>query len=342
MTCLHCRPDAIAQRDPGELTTAEGFRLIDEICAFSSRPPALVLTGGDPMRRRDLVDLVAYAARKRVTVAVAPSGTAAATRARLRELKDAGLSRVAVSLDGPDAAGHDGFRGVRGSYDWTMRIVDAAIDFDLPLQVNTTVTRVTLPFIQAMARRLRDLPIELWALFFLVRPGRLGTITQINAEQCEEVLTYLYNLSLSAPFDIRTAEAPQFRRVVWQRDRELLGHQLVTSRQQVRRRAARPVNDGNGFIFVSHLGEICPGGFLPMSRGNVRTESLVSTYRDDQIFRRLRDADALMGACGRCEFRLMCGGSRARAYAATGSLVAADPLCAYDPGPEVRPALPIR
>jgi MoaA/NifB/PqqE/SkfB family radical SAM enzyme len=155
------------------------------------------------------------------------------------------------------------------------------------------------------------------------------------------VLTYLYNLSLSAPFDIRTAEAPQFQRIVWQRDRELIGHHLVASSQQTRRRAARSVTDGNGFVFIDHLGEICPGGFLPMSRGNVRTENLVATYRDDQIFRRLRDADALMGACGRCEFRLMAG-SRARACAATGSLVAADPLCAYDPGPEVRPALPLR
>jgi radical SAM protein with 4Fe4S-binding SPASM domain len=129
---------------------------------------------------------------------------------------------------------------------------------------------------------------------------------------------------------------------VWQRDRELRDNHLVTSNRNARGRSTRPVSDGNGFIFINHLGEICPGGFLPMARGNVRTGSLVSTYREDQIFRRLRDPDALMGACGRCEFRLMCGGSRARAYAATGSLVASDPLCAYDPGPEVQPALPVR
>jgi MoaA/NifB/PqqE/SkfB family radical SAM enzyme len=132
-----------------------------------------VLTGGDPMRRRDLVDLVSYAARKRLKVAVAPSGRRR-RRARLKQLKDAGLSRVAVSLDGPDAPSHDGFRGVRGSYDWTMSIIDAALECELPLQINTTVTRLTLPFLQAMARRLRELPIELWALFFLVRPGRGG------------------------------------------------------------------------------------------------------------------------------------------------------------------------
>jgi radical SAM protein len=341
LACLHCRPDANPRRNPRELTTVEGFRLIDQISAFGPRPPALVLTGGDPMRRPDLVDLVRYAARKHVTVALTPSGTAAATRARLRELKDAGLSRVSVGLDGPDAATHDALRGVRGSYDWTARIIDAALEFDLPLQINTTVSRLTLPFIRAMARRVRELPIELWAVFFLVRPGRGGPLTQVTAEQCEDVLTYLYNLSLTAPFDIRTAEAPQFERVMWQRDREVVGHHIVTS-SRARHRSARTVNDGNGFIFIDHLGEICPSGCLPMARGNIRTESLVSTYREDQIFRRLRDADALMGACGRCEFRLMCGGSRARAYATTGSLVASDPLCAYDPGPEVRPALPLR
>lgn len=342
LACLHCRPHAMPRRDPHELSTAEGFGLIDQISQFGSRPPVLVLTGGDPMRRPDLVDLVQYAAHKRLIVALTPSGTAAATRARLRELKEAGLSRIAVSLDGPDAPTHDTFRGVRGSYDWSARIIDAALEFDLPLQINTTINRFTLPFIQAMARRVRELPIALWAVFFLVRPGRGGPLNQLTAEQCEDVLTYLYNLSLAAPFEIRTAEAPQFQRVMWQRDRELAGHHIVRLSHRGRRRAPRSLNDGNGFIFIDHLGEICPSGFLSMTRGSVKTENLVSVYREDQIFRRLRDTNALMGACGRCEFRLMCGGSRARAYAATGSLVASDPLCAYDPGPDVRPALPIR
>src|SRR5688500_1728825 len=124
--CIHCRADSIPRRDPREMTTEEGFRLIDQIAAFGTPPPLLVLTGGDPMRRPDLADLVRYAAAKDMVVALTPSGTAAATRARLRELKDAGLSRIAVSLDGPDPATHDTFRGVRGSYDWTMKIIDAA------------------------------------------------------------------------------------------------------------------------------------------------------------------------------------------------------------------------
>lgn len=342
LACVHCRADAIPRRDPRELTTEEGFRLIDQVCAFGETPPLFVLTGGDPMRRPDLAELVRHAAAKRMIVALTPSGTAAATRARLRELKDAGLSRIAVSLDGPDPATHDAFRGVRGSYDWTMKIIESAIELDLPLQINTTMSRLTRPFVEAMARRVREFPIALWAVFFLVRTGRGASLEQVTAEQCEDVLTYLYNLSLTAPFGIKTTEAPHFHRVIWQREHELGEHDLLPpNSRRLRLRSPRSVNDGNGFVFVDHLGEVCPSGFLPVSRGNVRTDDLVSIYRDDEIFQRLRDADALMGKCGRCEFREMCGGSRGRAFAATGSLVASDPLCVYDPGPDVRPAVPI-
>jgi AdoMet-dependent heme synthase len=342
LSCVHCRADSIPRRDPRELTTEEGFRLIDRVSAFGDTPPLFVLTGGDPMRRPDLADLVRYAAAKDMIVALTPSGTAAATRARLRELKDAGLSRIAVSLDAPDAEAHDAFRGVRGSYDWTMKIIETAIELELPLQINTTMSRMTRPFIEQMAKRVREWPIVLWAIFFLVRTGRGASLDQVTARECEDVLTYLYNLSLTAPFGIKTTEAPQFQRVIWQQERDLANHDVLPREdRRSRLRSPRSVNDGNGFLFVDHLGYVCPSGFLPMARGNVRTDDLVSIYRDDEIFRRLRNTDALMGKCGRCEFREMCGGSRGRAYAATGSLVASDPLCAYDPGPDRRPAVPV-
>jgi radical SAM protein len=337
LACMHCRADAIPRRDPRELTTAEGFRLIDQIAEFGDPPPLFVLTGGDPMRRPDLADLVRYAFGKGLIVAMTPSGTAAVTRARLRELKNAGLSRIAVSLDGADAATHDAFRGVRGSYDWTLKIIRLADELGLPLQINTTVSRITLPSLEAVARRVKAFQAVLWAVFFLIKTGRGASLDQVSAEQCEKVLTWLYDLSLTAPFGIKTTEAPHFHRVIWQRDREL-GTDLVaqSTRRRSLLRAPRSVTDGNGFVFVDHLGEICPSGFLPIGRGNVRTTDLVAVYRDDEIFRRLRDANALRGNCGRCEFREICGGSRARAYAASGSIVASDPLCAYDPGMTVR------
>jgi len=343
LACVHCRADAIPCRDPRELSTDEGIALLDQVRAFGDPPPLLVLTGGDPMRRPDLAAFVRHASEVGLTVALTPSGTAAATRKRLAELKDAGLSRVAVSLDGPDAASHDAFRRVRGSYDWTMRIIDDAIALGLPLQINTTISRMTLPSLEAMAARVSQLPIALWALFFLVQTGRGASLEQVTPEECERVLHYLYDLSLVSPFGIKTTEAPHYQRVVRQREaareRDGLPTRSVERRRQLR--APRSVNDGNGFVFVDHVGAICPSGFLPMPRGNVRTADLCDVYRRDQAFRRLRNADALLGKCGRCEFREVCGGSRSRAFAATGALMASDPLCLYDPGDEVRPVVPM-
>ena len=343
LACVHCRADAIPCRDPGELSTAEGLALIDQVLAFGDPAPLLVLTGGDPMRRPDLAAFVGHASDAGLIVALTPSGTAAATKKRLAELKDAGLSRVAVSLDGPDAASHDAFRRVRGSYDWTMRIINDAVDLGLPLQINTTIARRTLPALDAMAARVSALPVTLWALFFLVQMGRGASLEQVTAEECERVLNYLYDLSLTAPFGIKTTEAPHYQRVVRQRDaqreRDGLTSHTVERRRQLR--APRSVNDGNGFVFIDHVGNICPSGFLPMPRGNVRTASLRDVYCDDEAFRRLRNADALAGKCGRCEFREVCGGSRSRAFASTAALMEADPLCVYDPGPEVRPVVPI-
>jgi AdoMet-dependent heme synthase len=342
LACVHCRADAIPCRDPRELTTDEGFRLIEQVRAFGTRPPLFVFTGGDPLRRPDVTDLVRYASSVGLTVALTPSGTAAATRERLAALKDAGLSRVAVSLDGPTPETHDAFRRVRGSYGWTMRIIESAIDLDLPLQINSTISRMTLPYLAAMAQRVSELPVTLWALFFLIQTGRGASLEQVSAEESERVLNYLYDLSLRSPFGIKTTEAPHYQRVVWQREHESLAAQLPDSfRRRRQLRAPRSVNDGNGFLFVDHLGNICPSGFLPAARGNVRTHNLGDVYRTDAMFVGLRDAEALVGKCGRCRFRSICGGSRSRAYAATGAVMASDPLCVFEPGPEVQSPVPL-
>jgi radical SAM protein len=354
LACVHCRADAIHRRDPRELSTQDGFRLIDQVRAFGARPstgsgpefahgrpPLFVLTGGDPMRRPDLAELVRYAADAGLTVALTPSGTAAATPARLKELKDAGLSRVAVSLDGPDPETHDAFRGVRGSYAWTLRIIEATIDLGLPLQINSTISRMTLPTLEAMAARVAQFPLTLWALFFLIQTGRGSALEPITAEECEGVLNYLYDLSLTSPFGIKTTEAPHYQRVVWQREEERRRAGLPTHGVERRRqlRAPRSVGDGNGFVFIDHLGNICPSGFLPSPRGNIREVNLSDVYRADEVFTNLRNPDALGDKCGRCAFRALCGGSRARAFAATGDVMASDPLCAYEPGTVVEPVV---
>ena len=339
LACVHCRADAIHRRDPRELTTDEGRRLIDQVRAFGRVPPLFVLTGGDPMLRPDLAELVRHASDAGLTVALTPSGTAAATKARLSDLKDAGLSRIAVSLDGPTPETHDAFRRVRGSYAWTMRIIESAIDLGLPLQINSTISRLTLPYLESMAQRMGELPVTLWAVFFLIQTGRGATLDQISADDCERVLNYLYELSLTSSFGIKTTEAPHSHRVVWQREHDRIGRGLPTQSSVRRRqlRAPRSVNDGNGFVFIDHLGNICPSGFLPAPRGNIRSTDLAGVYRTDEMFTRLRDANALLGKCGRCRFREICGGSRSRAYAATGAVMAPDPLCAYEPGATVEP-----
>jgi radical SAM protein with 4Fe4S-binding SPASM domain len=322
LSCAHCRADAIARRDPRELTTAEGRALFDQVAGFGAAPPLVVLTGGDPMWRKDLAELVAHGTGLGLKVALTPSGTAAATRSRLRELRDAGLRRVAVSLDAADADTHDGFRGVRGSFNWTRRIIDDAIGLGLSLQINTTVSAWTLPGLRGMAAFVEQLPLELWAVFFLVQTGRGASLAQITASECEEALTFLSRLSARVPFAIKTTEAPHYRRVL----REAGLHPRFPG-----------VNDGNGFVFVDHVGHICPSGFLPLACGNVRDGRLAETYREDPVFRMLRDPDALKGRCGRCRYRAVCGGSRSRAFSSSGDFLGEDPLCDYEPGPGVEP-----
>ena len=330
LACLHCRASAMARRNPHELTTDEGFRLIDQVRTFGDPAPLFVLTGGDPMRRPDLVDLVRYATEAGLSVALTPSGTAAVTRQRLAALQAAGLKRVAVSLDGPDADTHDAFRRVRGSYGWTMKIIDAVTELGMPLQINTTIGRITYPHLEAMIARVRGLPIALWAVFFLIATGRGAALDQIDADECEHVLNVLHDLAPTVPFGIKTTEAPHYHRVAAERAR-LAPAVPAAAPPRHHPRARRSVTDGNGFVFIDHVGQICPSGFLPMVCGSIRQDSLVGIYREHPLFLQLRDVDGFDGKCGRCEFRHVCGGSRARAYAATGSPFGPDPLCAHEP-----------
>ncbi|HZS33965.1 MAG TPA: TIGR04053 family radical SAM/SPASM domain-containing protein [Methylomirabilota bacterium] len=337
LACVHCRAQAIPHRHPGELTTEEGGRLIDRVAAFGDPPPLLVLTGGDPMRRPDLVELVGHARRRGVVVSLTPSGTGAATEERLRALRDAGLARLAVSLDGATAEAHDAFRGVRGSHRHTMLILERARRLGLPLQINTTVCRQTVEGLPALVPQIEALEPALWALFFLIPVGRAHAHQALAADGIERVLHWAAALAEAAPFAVKTTEAPHYWRVL--ATRRLLGGPPPAERPRSGRpapggigRADRAVTDGNGFVFVDHLGQICPSGFLPLAVGNVRETDLVAVYREAPLFRALRDPARLGGRCGRCEYRERCGGSRARAYAATGDPLGEDPGCAYEPG----------
>ena len=354
LACVHCRAEAISRRDPRELTTAEGLRLIEAVSRFGRPAPLMVFTGGDPLRRPDVYDLVAAGTGRGLRVAITPSGTAAVRCENIFRLKAAGLARLAVSLDGSTPAIHDAFRGVRGSYGWTMRILDHARDAALPIQINTTVTRHNRADLPALAECLGRMGIVLWSVFFLVPTGRGRPEDGVAAQDYEQILNDLYDLSRMAPFGIKTTEAPHYRRVVQERQQGIRrdGRRRAESPEEragdERRRefgfqvdsigrAPKGVNDGNGFVFVDHLGDIAPSGFLPLPAGNVRRDDLVEVYRHHPIFRDLRDPDRLRGKCGRCEFRVLCGGSRARAYAMTGDYLGEEPCCLYEPEPTMLP-----
>jgi radical SAM protein len=341
LACVHCRAEAIPRRDPDELTTEEGCRLIDQVAAFGAPPPILVLTGGDPLRRPDLVELVAHARQRGVSVSVTPSGTAAVTEAKLRALRDAGLGRLAVSLDGATAETHDAFRGVAGSHRHTLRILDRARALGLPLQINTTVCRQTVDELPALVGRIEAIDPVLWALFFLVPVGRARASQGLSAGEIEGVLHWAAALAERVPFGVKTTEAPQYVRVAATRQHAARLSRPAgngssstgpATRPDAIGRASRAVTDGNGFVFVDHRGHVCPSGFLPLTVASVRERDLVSVYRDDPLFQALRDPARLGGRCGRCEFRERCGGSRARAYAATADPLAEDPGCAHEPG----------
>jgi radical SAM protein len=327
--CVHCRADAQVRRNPAELSTEEGFALIDRFRDFGS--PILVFTGGDPMMRRDLFDLIEYADRAGLRCSLTPTATALPTVARLRRAQQAGVRRIALSLDAPTPEVHDEFRKVKGSWERTMTILRNAHEIGLSAQINTTVTTHNVDHLPEMVEFVREVGAVQWSVFFLVPMGRGQQLSMISPEQHERTLQWLYGVARTADFDVKATAAPMYRRIVAQHRH---GDEVAGAGFAFHDGLDRPsqgVNDGRGFLFVSHVGEIMPSGFLPIVTGNVRTDDVVDVYRHHPLFRALRDPEALTGKCGRCEFRDVCGGQRGRAYAVTGDPFASDPACSYQP-----------
>jgi radical SAM protein len=333
LACVHCRADAQPRRHPDELDTAEARRLIDQLADLA--PAVLVLTGGDPMMRSDLFEIVEHAVGRGLRVAVSPTTTALATRARLQRLRDLGVVMIHVSLDGADAETHDRFRGVRGTFGRAIGMLDDLRDLGMPVQVGTTIARHNIHQREEMAELIRAYGVRVWNLFYLVPTGRGRLDAMISVEEAEASWEWLAELGERSPFAVRTTAAPQFRRTMLRRERERRGGpiRLTGAGYQLREAPGgvqtRGVNDGKGFLFIDHLGNICPSGFLQVPAGNVRSDSIGEVYRNADLFRRLRDPSLLQGRCGRCEFADLCGGSRARAMGVSGNYLAEDPLCGY-------------
>ena len=336
LACRHCRAEAVPERDPAELDAAAAGRLLIALEGFGAPLPHLILTGGDPLKRGDLFALIDIAQSLGFEVSVAPSGTPLLTTDVIGRLSQASVAAISLSLDGSTAARHDGLRRVPGCFDRTLEATGTCRAAGLPFQVNTLVSEETLDDLPAIHRLATGVGAARWSLFFLVAVGRGTMLKPITAEACERLFERLLDLggnggdakNTNAGPIITTTEAPHFRRVVLERARRAGRGQAAAPRGTMGHGAG--IRDGNGIMFISHTGEVHPSGFLPLSAGNARTADPVALYRDSDLFRTLRRPELLTGRCGRCEYAETCGGSRARAFAATGDPMAEDPLCLYE------------
>ncbi len=338
LACKHCRAKAVTRRDPRELSTEECFDLIDEIAEFAK--PMIVFTGGDPLMREDLFDIVSYASKK-FRVSIAFSGTELASFERLEELKRAGVSRIAVSIDGLESL-HDEFRGIKGTFRKSVEVLKIAKDVGLSFQINTTVFKQNIAELPKVAKLCKDLNADMWDVFFLVPTGRAKVDLMPSAQEFEDILCWLYDLKKF--MNVKSSAAVHFRRIEVMRDRgempkvSELYYRLLNETKEfgeaksVKKTDSRAfVTDGRGMFFISHIGEVYPSGFLQISAGNVREKSVREIYENSEIFVKLRDPNNLKGKCGVCEFRFICGGSRARAYALSNDYLAEEPCCIYNP-----------
>jgi AdoMet-dependent heme synthase len=350
LACKHCRASAQPLAHPNQLTTAEATNLIDQIAEM--QVPLFVFTGGDPLKRPDIFQLIRHAADHGVHAALTPSATPLLTRDAIFRMKESGLSRLAVSLDGSYSDIHDDIRGVPGAWERTLEAIRWANEASLPVQVHTVVSRLNINDLDRLSVLLTEEKIVMWSFFFLVPVGRGKTADLLTGEEFEQVFAKMWDLTKRVPFAIKTTEAMHYRRyLIQQRLKEgrpttgvhddagarptaphgWTGHPGSGSEAKAVGWATKRVNDGRGFVFVSHIGKVYPSGFLPIEGGDLHNDTLAHIYQQSPIFVKLRNSDLLHGKCGACEYRNICGGSRARAYAVTGDVLAEEPCCIYQP-----------
>lgn len=350
LKCKHCRAKAIKEPLPGELSTEEGFRLIDQVKDFGKPYPMLIFTGGDPLMRNDIWELIRYSIDNEIKVSIAPSVTPLLNKNVIKKISEMNLSSVSISLDSPYPEIHDSIRGIKGTWKRTIWAIKEFIKNGVKVQVNSVIMRSTVNGLADMVSLLKRLGIITWEVFYLIPTGRATREEDLTPQEWEDVSNFLYEASKYG-IRIRTTEGPMFRRVsILRRALESsgldpdkimnTGHLYWRLIKKLRKTLGSPkekalahtigTRDGRGIIFVSYNGNVYPSGFLPLSAGNISVERLADIYRRSQLFKVLRSAE-FKGRCGKCEFKNICGGSRARAYAYFGDIMAEDPSCSYVP-----------
>lgn len=338
LSCAHCRASAIRESLPGQLTTEEGKRLVDKVASFAKPWPTMIFTGGDPLLRDDLFELLAYAAGVGVRFAVSPAASDLLTRDALKRLKDSGAAAISLSLDGACEEMHDSIRREPGTFRRTVQAARDAAAIGLNVQVNTTVMKMNFDQVPAIFRLVTNLDVRTWEVFFLVKVGRGTGVEDLSPAECETVCNLLYDASRLG-VTVRTVEAPFVRRVALQRSqsgdywgdpkyRAMRASLFEGGRSSTDRSTLNPRGtlDGDGIVFVGYDGSIYPGGLVPLRLGNVMEDDLKEVYRGNPLLRRVRERD-MAGRCGACDYKHVCGGSRARAFAASGDVLASDPAC---------------
>ncbi len=364
LACKHCRAKAQTKRHPDELSTRECYGVVEQILDFKKPYPLVIITGGDPLMRDDLFDIIDFMTSNGLRVAIAFSGTKLATKDKLEKMRSLGVSRIAISIDGSNPDIHDYFRGKTGTFEKSLEIIKDARDVDLPVQINTTVTNYNIPDLPNIMKLCIENEVVLWDVFFLVPTGRARADIMPSAQEFEDVLCWLYDVNKETPLNIKSSAACHLRRIEHMRDKGIydikLGEVYYKLRDKLESlerelgfgdykgdkeivtgaygrsmsdgiRRMTGITDGRGMMFISHIGEVYPSGFLPLTAGNIREQTLEEIYINSRIFRDLKDPNNLKGKCGICEYRFICGGSRARAYAMTGDYLAQEPRCVYVP-----------
>lgn len=333
LKCNHCRATSNPDRDPGELDTKEVKNMLSKL--QTDGRTSFVITGGDPLKRPDIAQVLKFATELGFSSHVAFSSARTVSKRILEEMVESGMTGIALSLDGFRAKFHDGFRGNKGSFKRTIDLARTCGKLGVPFQINTTVTKETVDDLPGILNLVEDLGATRWSLFFLVPTGRGRKMEGPSGERVEALLNWLSEIANRKSISVNTTEAHHYRRV---RIQKLLESGAGLEEVLGRAGSDRPkieglgISDGNGVMFISHVGDVYPSGFLPLKAGSVREDNPLAVYRDSGFFEELRDISLRKGKCGDCGYRGICGGSRAQAYAVSGDYLASDPKCIYQPG----------